>query len=65
MKRLLLGTVGLIALEIAAPALAADLPAQTYTKAPAYIAAVYDWSGSGTGAGNSGRDRECQPGSEV
>ena len=26
-------------------AAAADLPAQTYTKAPAYVAPVYDWSG--------------------
>jgi outer membrane immunogenic protein len=45
MKRILLGTVGLVALGMAAPALAADLPARTYTKAPAYVAAVYDWSG--------------------
>jgi len=45
MKKFLLGTVGLIALGAAAPALAADLPARTYTKAPAYVAAVYDWSG--------------------
>jgi outer membrane immunogenic protein len=49
MKKLLLGTVGLIALGIA-PALAADLPARTYTKAPAYVAAVYDWSGFYIGA---------------
>ena len=45
MKKFLLGTVGLVALGVAAPALAADLPARTYTKAPAYVAAVYDWSG--------------------
>jgi outer membrane immunogenic protein len=45
MKKLLLGTVGLIALGMAAPAAAADLPARTYTKAPAYVAAIYDWSG--------------------
>jgi outer membrane immunogenic protein len=44
MKKLLLGTVGLIALGVA-PALAADLPARTYSKAPAYVAAVYDWTG--------------------
>jgi outer membrane immunogenic protein len=31
---------------MAAPALAADLPARTYTKAPApVVAAIYDWSG--------------------
>jgi outer membrane immunogenic protein len=45
MKKFLLGTVGLVALGLAAPAGAADLPARTYTKAPAYVAAVYDWSG--------------------
>lgn len=46
MKKFLLGTVGLLALGAAAPALAADLPARTYTKAPPYVAAaVYDWSG--------------------
>ena len=44
MKKVLLGVVGLIALG-AAPALAADLAARPYTKAPAMIAAVYDWSG--------------------
>jgi outer membrane immunogenic protein len=60
MKRLLLGTVAMIA--FAAPALAADLPARTYTKAPAYTApeAVYNWTGfyiggniGGAFAGNS------------
>jgi outer membrane immunogenic protein len=44
MKKFLLGVVGLIALG-AAPALAADLPARPYSKVPAMIAAVYDWSG--------------------
>ena len=45
MKKLLLGTAAIIA--FAAPALAADLPARTYTKAPAYTApeAVYNWTG--------------------
>jgi outer membrane immunogenic protein len=45
MKKLLLGTAAVIA--FAAPALAADLPARTYTKAPAYTApeAVYNWTG--------------------
>jgi outer membrane immunogenic protein len=60
MKRFLLGTVGLIALEMATPAAAADLPARTYTKAPAYIAAVYDWSGLYIGAnGGYGSSRDC------
>ena len=45
MKRLLLGTAAVIV--FAAPALAADLPARPYTKAPAYTApeAVYNWTG--------------------
>jgi outer membrane immunogenic protein len=45
MKKVLLVTASLIALGAAAPALAADLAARPYTKAPAYVAAVYDWSG--------------------
>jgi outer membrane immunogenic protein len=46
MKRMLLGTVGLVALGMAsAPASAADLAARpVYTKAP-MMQAVYDWSG--------------------
>src|SRR6202041_330744 len=45
MKKLLLGTAAIIA--FAAPAVAADLPARTHTKAPAYTApaAVYNWTG--------------------
>jgi outer membrane immunogenic protein len=43
MKKVLLVTASLIALG--APALAADLAARPYTKAPPMIAAVYDWSG--------------------
>ncbi len=54
MKKFLLGTVGLVALGMAAPAVAADLPARTYTKAPApVVAAIYDWSGFYIG-GNGG-----------
>jgi len=60
MKKFLLGTVGLIALGAAAPAVAADLPARTYTKAPAYVAAVYDWSGFYIGAnGGWASSRKC------
>src|SRR3954465_8245139 len=44
-KNLLLAAVSLVALGAAAPAVAADLAARPYTKAPAMIAAVYDWSG--------------------
>jgi outer membrane immunogenic protein len=45
MKKLLLGTAAFIAL--AAPAIAADMPARTYTKAPVYSAPelVYNWTG--------------------
>ncbi|MDO9382788.1 MAG: autotransporter outer membrane beta-barrel domain-containing protein [Hyphomicrobiaceae bacterium] len=45
MKKFLLGTVGLVALGIAAPASAADMAARPYTKAAPMIAAVYDWTG--------------------
>jgi len=45
MKKLLLGAASLFA--FAAPAVAADIPARTYTKAPAYTVpeAVYNWTG--------------------
>jgi outer membrane immunogenic protein len=46
MKKLLLSTVALVALGATVPALAADLAARTYTKAPAYAAAsIYNWTG--------------------
>ena len=46
MKNFLLGTVALIALGATAPAMAADLAARPYTKAPAYVAApIYNWTG--------------------
>jgi len=44
MKKVLLGVLGLVALG-ALPAYGADLPASTYTKAPAMVSAIYDWSG--------------------
>ena len=45
MKRFLLGAVGLVALGIAAPAMAADLPV-AYSKTPPMLTpVVYDWSG--------------------
>ena len=60
MKKFLLGAIGVIALGIAAPAVAADLPARTYSKAPAMIAAVYDWSGFYVGAnGGWGSSHKC------
>jgi outer membrane immunogenic protein len=44
-KGWLLASVSIISLGIAAPAAAADLPAQSYTKAPAAVAALYNWTG--------------------
>ena len=44
MKKVLVAAAGLVALGVA-PAHGADLPARTYTKAPAMISAIYDWSG--------------------
>jgi outer membrane immunogenic protein len=55
MKKLLLGAVALVAVG-AAPAFAADLPARTYTKAPAVVPVpVYNWTGCYVG-GNLGGD---------
>ena len=45
MKKFLLGTVALVALAATVPALAADLGARTYAKAPAYAAPIYNWTG--------------------
>ena len=60
MKKILLVTASLIALGAAAPAVAADLAARPYTKAPAMIAAVYDWSGFYIGAnGGWGSSHKC------
>jgi len=50
MKKVLLVTASLIALGAAAPAVAADLAARPYTKAPPMMAAVYDWTGFYIGA---------------
>jgi outer membrane immunogenic protein len=58
MKKAILVALGLAAISFIAPALAADLPAQNYTKAPALaVAPVYDWSGfyvGGTAGGAFG-----------
>ena len=60
MKKFLQGTIGLIALGMAVPAIAADLPMQTYSKAPTMVAAVYDWSGLYVGVnGGWGSSRKC------
>lgn len=60
MKRFLLAAAGLVATGVAAPALAADLPARTYSKAPVMIPAAYDWSGFYLGVnGGWGTERRC------
>jgi outer membrane immunogenic protein len=60
MKKFLLGVVGLAVIGIAAPAVAADLPAQTYKAAPLMIPAAYDWSGVYVGAnGGWGTANRC------
>lgn len=54
MKKLLLASVGLLALSIA-PALAADLPARVYTKAPPpVVAPIYNWAGFYIGLNGGG-----------
>jgi outer membrane immunogenic protein len=59
MKKILLATAGLIALSIA-PALAADLPARAYTKAPAMVAPIYNWGGFYVGLnGGGGSSHKC------
>lgn len=60
MKKFLMGTVGLVALSMAAPASAADLAARPYTKAPPMMVAMYDWSGFYLGInGGWGSSRKC------
>jgi outer membrane immunogenic protein len=59
MKKVLQASVAWLALG-ATPALSADLAAKPYTKAPAMISAIYDWSGFyiGVNAGG-GSARSC------
>jgi outer membrane immunogenic protein len=60
MKKFWLAAVGLIALGTAAPALAADLAARPYVKAPPMVAPVYDWTGFYIGAnGGWGQAHGC------
>lgn len=61
MKKILFGTIGIVALGLSAPASAADLAARPYTKAPApMVAAIYDWSGFYIGInGGGGSSRNC------
>ena len=58
MKKLLLGTVGLVALS--GSAMAADLPARPYKAPPVVIAPIYDWTGFYIGGnGGWGESRNC------
>jgi outer membrane immunogenic protein len=60
MKKILLGAVALVAAG-AVPALAADLPARTYTKAAVAVSPVYNWSGfyvGGSVGGHVGNDSD-------
>ena len=59
MKKFLLGTIGLVALGMAAPASAADLRARP-APPPPVVAAIYDWSGFYIGGnGGWGQSRNC------
>jgi outer membrane immunogenic protein len=59
MRKLVWATVGLIAAGTA-PALAADLPAKVYTKAPAVVAPIYNWGGFYIGInGGGGSAHDC------
>src|ERR1700739_4403312 len=59
MKKVLLAAAGRVALSVA-PALAADLPARTYTKAPAVVAPIYNWGGFYIGLnGGGGSSHKC------
>jgi outer membrane immunogenic protein len=58
-KKFLQGVVGVVALGMAAPAMAADLPV-AYSRAPTMVAALYDWSGLYIGAnGGWGSSHKC------
>ena len=59
MKKFLLGTVGLIALGMGAPASAADMAVKARPMA-APLPVIYDWSGFYIGAnGGWGQSRNC------
>jgi len=60
MRKVFASALGLATLGVV-PALSADLPARTYTKAPAVVAApIYNWSGFYAGLnGGGGWSREC------
>ncbi|TGN90143.1 autotransporter outer membrane beta-barrel domain-containing protein [Bradyrhizobium yuanmingense] len=60
MNKILFGAIGAMALGLSAPASAADMAARPYTKAPAPVATIYDWSGFYIGInGGGGTSRKC------
>src|SRR3954471_17054744 len=60
MNKVLFAAVGVMTMGLSVPASAADLAARPYTKAPAMIAAVYDWSGFYIGInGGGGSAHNC------
>ena len=60
MKKFLLASAALVVVIATAPAMAADLAAAPYAKAPPVIAAGYDWSGFYIGAnGGWGTSHKC------
>jgi len=61
MKKLVSVVLGLAALSLAAPASAADLAARPYTKAPAIVAPIYNWTGFYVGLNAGGAWNESNP----
>jgi len=60
MKKFLFGSVTLLALGMAAPASAADMPVKAPPPPPAPVVAVYDWTGFYIGAnGGWGQSHNC------
>ena len=60
MNKFLLGTIGLVALGMTAPASAADLRPRPAPPPPPMVAAIYDWSGFYIGGnGGWGQSRNC------
>jgi len=59
-KKLLFATASLVAVTVASGAMAADLAAMPYTKAPPAMVAIYDWSGFYIGLnGGGGSAHNC------
>src|ERR1700752_4963001 len=70
MKKILIGAASLAALAaFAGPAMAADMPARTYSKAPAYTApaVIYNWTGFYIGGhvGGAFAGNHSLPGTDV